>query len=378
LLSGTGNAPATDTLSTNSLTFAQQQLTTTSTAQQVTLSNTGGVALTLISATVSVGDFAIVNNCGNSLAANSTCAISATFTPSATGTRTATLTVSDQFRSQTIALTGTGIAGPGVSLSPATLTFPATGVTLTAPAQTLTLTNNGGLPLTLVNPAVSPGFVIASTNCPATLAVNAACNYVVVFSPTAAGAISGTLTLTTNASPSTQIISLSATGIDFTLAATGPTNATLNSGANGSSAVYNLQLSSLNTLSGTIALACTGAPADSTCTLYPPTASLGTTTAITVTIATGTAHAQLRTRATGIFLALWFPWALLSLRKRRRDLLKLPLLLLITGCATGRTIPSATTAPVNYIPTPAGTYNVTVSATAAGLTHSVPLTLTIQ
>jgi len=40
--------------------------------------------------------------------------------------------------------------------------------------------------------------------------------------------------------------------------------------------------------------------------------------------------------------------------------------------------PSATTAPINYIPTPAGTYNVTVSASAAGLTHSVPLTLTIQ
>ncbi len=377
-LSGTGNAPATDTLSTNSLTFTQQQLTTTSPAQQVTLSNTGGVALTLISASVSAGDFALVNNCGNSLAASSACAVSVTFTPSAIGTRTATLTINDQFRSQTIALTGTGIAGPGVSLSPATLTFAPTGVTLTAPAQTLTLTNNGGLPLTLSAPLISPGFVIASTTCGSALAVNTACNYVVVFSPTAAGAASGTLTLTTNASPSTQTISLSGTGIDFTLAATGPTSITLASGTNGSSAVYNLQLSSLSTLSGAIALACTGIPADSTCTFYPPTASLGNTAIINVTIATGTTHAQLHTHTTNIFLALLFPLALLASRKRRRDLLKFSLLLLIAGCATDRTIPSATTVPINYIPTPAGTYNVTVSATAAGLTHSVPLTLIVQ
>jgi hypothetical protein len=379
-LSGTGTAPATDTLSTNALTFAQQQLTTTSPAQQVTLTNAGGIALTLIAASLSGNpDFAFVNNCGNSLAANSTCAITITFTPSATGTRTATLTVTDQFRSQTVALTGIGIAGPGVSLSPATLTFPATGVTLTAPAQTLTLTNNGGLPLTLSTPVISSGFVLASTTCGGTLAVNAACTYVVVFSPTAAGTINGTLTLTTNASPSTQTISLFGTGIDFTLAATGSTSATLASGANGTSAVYNLQLSSLSTLSGAIALACTGTPADSSCTIYPPTASLGTTIPIIVTIETGTTHAQLHTPVTGLFLALVIPLAFLSRRKPRRNLLKLSIALLtLTSCATDRTIPSATTAPVNYIPTPAGTYNLTISATAAGLTHSVPLILIIQ
>jgi hypothetical protein len=378
-LTGTGTAPATDTLSTASLTFAQQQLTTTSPAQQLTLTNAGGVALTLISATLSAGDFALVNSCGNSLAASSTCAITVTFTPSAIGTRSATLTISDQFRSQTIALSGTGIAGPGVSLSPATLTFPATGVTLTAPAQTLTLTNNGGLPLTIGSAAISPGFVIASTTCGSVLAVNAACNYVVVFSPTAAGAITGTLTLTTNASPATQTISLSGTGIDFTLAATGPTTATLTSGANGGSAVYTLQLGSLGTLSGAVALACTGAPASSTCTFYPPTASLGTTMPITVTLATGTTHAQLHRPATEIFLAFLFPLALHAYRKRRRNLLTLCIIVLtLSGCSTERIIPSTTTAPINYIPTPAGTYNLTISATAAGLTHSVPLTLVVQ
>jgi hypothetical protein len=377
-LTGTGNSPATDTLSATALTFAQQQLNTTSPAQQVTLTNSGGVALTLIAASVSTGDFAITNACGNSLAAGSTCAITVTFTPTATGTRTATLTLSDQFRTQTITLTGIGIAPPGISISPATLAFPATGVTLTAPAQTITLTNNSGLPLTLSNAAISPGFAIASTTCGSTLSPNSACNYVIVFAPTTTGAVAGTLSLTTNAPTPVQTISLSGTGIDFTLTATSPTTATLTSGANSNSATYSLQISSLSTLSGNIALACTGAPVNSTCTIAPPTASLGATTPLVVTIATGTTLAQSHHTPSAIYLALLAPLALLFRRKHRRSLKLTLALLALTGCASNRIIPPSTATPVNYLPTPAGTYNLTITATAAGLTHTVPLTLVIQ
>ena len=150
-LSGTGNAPATDTLAPASLNFAQQAIGTISAAQQVTLTNAGDVALTLISASIGPGDFTATNSCGASLNPHSTCAISVAFVPTSVGTRTATVTVTDQFRSQTVALSGTGVAPPGVSLSPSSLSFPATGVGLSAPAQTLTLTNNGGLPLHLAN-----------------------------------------------------------------------------------------------------------------------------------------------------------------------------------------------------------------------------------
>ena len=378
-LTGTGTSPATDTLSTNVLTFAQQQLNTTSPAQQITLTNSGGVALTLIAAGLSANaDFAIVNACSNSLAGNSTCAITVTFTPTATGTRTATLTLSDQFRTQTVSLIGTGVAPPGISLSPASLTFPATGVTLTAPTQTLTLTNNGGLPLTIASATISPNFAIAATTCPSTLAPNTACAYTIVFAPTAAGPITGQLTLITNAPTPTQTISLSGTGIDFTLAPTSPTIATLTSGTNGSTASYTLQLSSLATLSGNIALACTGAPTSSTCTITPPTASLGNATPLVVTIATGTTVAQLHRTPIDIYLALIAPLALLFRRKHRRSLKLTVLLLTLTGCATSRVIPPATATPLNYIPTPSGTYNLTITATAAGLAHSVPLTLTVQ
>jgi hypothetical protein len=381
-LTGTGTSPATDTLSTTTLTFAQQQLNTTSPAQQITLTNSGGVALTLIAASLSANaDFAIVNACGNSLAANSTCAITVTFTPTTTGTRTATLTLSDQFRTQTISLIGTGVAPPGVSLSPTTLTFPATGVTLTAPAQTLTLTNNGGLPLTIASATISPSFAIAATTCPAgnpaTLAPNTACTYTIVFAPTTTGPIAGALTLSTNAATPTQTISLSGTGIDFTLTPTGPTSATLSSGTNGNTATYTLQLSSLATLSGNIALACTGAPTSSTCTISPPTGALGNTTPLVVAIATGTTLAQRTLAPTGIYLALFLPLSIYFLRRRKRLGVAL-LLLSLTGCASNRIVPPTAVTPPNYIPTPTGTYNLTITATVAGLTHSVPLTLTVQ
>jgi hypothetical protein len=389
-LIGTGNAPATDTLAPTALTFAQQTIGTTSPAQQVTLTNTGGVALTLISASVSPGDFAVTNSCGNSLAANSTCAFSVSFAPTASGARSATLTISDQFRSQTVALSGIGIAPPGISLSPASLTFAATGVGLTTQPQTLTLTNNGGLPLTISSIAASTGFTIASNACTTTLAANAACAITMVFAPTTAGRLSGALTLTDNAPSATQAALLSGMGIDFTLAPNGPTSATV--AATAASATYPLLLSSLSGLSGAVPINCSGAPKNSTCTVVPAIAQLGGTSTISVTVETGVAPAPssaakpqtlaANSRPFTILLALLLPLALcLRSRRRRTYLASLAILFTLftnlTGCGADRIIPNSTTIATTT-PTPAGTYTLTVSASAAGLTHSVTLTLIVQ
>ncbi len=411
-LTGIGNAPATDTLSPASLSFAQQQIGTASAAQQVTLTNAGDVALTLITASVAGSDFTVASSCGNSLAAHSTCALSVSFVPTATGTRTATLVITDQFRTQTATLTGTGVAPPGVSLSPSTLSFPATGVGLAAPSQTLTLTNNGGLPLAMTNAATSPGFVLVSNNCPATLPVKAACTLTVVFAPTSAGPANGTLTLTDNAPSGAQVTTISGTGIDFALAPDGPTSAAIASGA---SASYALLLSSLPSLSGNIALSCSGAPAHSTCTVSPVTPQLGTSTVVTVTVATGLATAALRlpqvhpadqaepdlasVAGTGtspahkpLLALLLFPAAALlaSPLASRRNRRRLPHLLLclaaislatlhLCGCGAARIIPgSGSPGSTTSSPTPSGSYPITVTATTAGLSHSISLTLTVK
>jgi hypothetical protein len=396
-LSGTGQAPATDALTPLALTFAQQQIGTTSAPQSVTLTNAGGVALTLIAASISPGDFAVVNACGNSLAAHSTCAFNVTFAPTAVGTRTASLSIADQFRTQTVALSGIGIAPPGVSLSPVALSFPATGVGLTAVAQPLTLTNNGGLPLTISSIAAGPGFTIAANTCSTTLAANTACTLTMVFAPTAAGPISGTLTFTDNAPSGTQTTTLSGTGVDFALTATGPTLS-----GDGATATYPMQLSSLSGLSGNVALTCIGAPAYSTCTVVPSIAPLGGTSTISVTVETQAITAALasparpfgprntiapkRLRSLGwntIFLSLLVPIVLAARRRRCPQLVLLfalacaPLSIL-NGCATNRVIPASTTPTGGTTPTPNGTYTLVVAASSAGLTHTVNLTLVVQ
>jgi hypothetical protein len=406
-LTGTGNAPATDTLTPASLSFAQQAIGSTSAAQQVTLTNNGDVALTLITAAISPGDFAspgdftATNSCGPSLNPHSSCAISVAFVPTAIGNRTATLTVTDQFRSQTVALTGTGVAPPGVSLSPASLIFPATGVGLSSPAQTLTLTNNGGLPLHIANMAMSAGFQIASSTCGSALAPASFCNLILVFTPTAPGAVSGALTLTDDAPSGSQTTNLTATGIDYALATNGASSVTVSSGA---TATYPLLLSSVQGLSGAIALACSGAPANSTCTVNPTIVNLGGSYTVSATVETGQSQTiaalakprslaakpnSLASRSAPI-LALLFASPLAFLRRRRLLIrllvprMILPLLILATlsslcGCGSARTIPgNGTGGGGSSSPTPAGTYTLTVSASSAGLTHSVNLTLIVQ
>lgn len=96
-------------LSPTSLSFAPQRAGTTSGAKNVTLKNSGAASLT-IGPIVSSGDFAQTNNCGSSLPAGFACTIAVTFTPTAKGTRTGSLTVSDSAPDspQAVSLTGKG------------------------------------------------------------------------------------------------------------------------------------------------------------------------------------------------------------------------------------------------------------------------------
>ena len=291
-LSGTGTSPATDGLSPLSLSFAAQQLSTSSAVQQVMLTNNGDVALTLIAAQITAGDFSAVNSCGNSLNAHSSCSIGVAYQPRSVGPGAGVLAVSDQFRTQTVTLNGIGVAPPGVSLSPVgPVVFGATPVGVGSAAQTVTLTNNGGLPLVMQSVAVTGDFAIVAggNNCGTTVAVSTACTMQVVFTPSVSGPRTGALTVTDNATNSPQVLQLSGTGVDFSLTANGSTTVTIASGGN---AVYPLLLSSAANVPGTVTFTCSGAPANSTCVVTPGTAALGATTTISVTVDTGVASSS--------------------------------------------------------------------------------------
>jgi len=152
-----GGAAPTASLSPTSLTFASQNVGSTSAAQTITLSNGGTAALTITSIAAS-GDYAQTNTCGTSVAAGANCTISVTFTPTAAGTRTGTITVTDNAAGspQTASLTGTGTAvGPSAALSPTSLTFASQTVGTTSAAQAITLSNGGTAALTITSIAAS-------------------------------------------------------------------------------------------------------------------------------------------------------------------------------------------------------------------------------
>jgi uncharacterized repeat protein (TIGR03803 family) len=107
-LAGTGVLPATLTPAT--ATYALQAVGTTSLPKTFTLANNQTVSLIGI-AIAPTGDFAVsATTCMTTLAAKSKCTISVTFTPTAVGTRTGKLSVSDSAINspQTSNLKGTG------------------------------------------------------------------------------------------------------------------------------------------------------------------------------------------------------------------------------------------------------------------------------
>lgn len=222
-LTGTGVAPVA-TLSAP-LTFSSQPVGTTSASQNVTLTNTGNAALTISSIAVTgtnSGDFSQTNNCPAStstLTAGANCTVAVIFSPTATGTRNASVTFTDDAGSspQVVALTGTGAAdSPVASLSTTTLAFGNQLVATSSAVQAVTITNTGNVALTI------SGITITGTNsgefsetnaCGASLGVNASCKINVTFTPGTIGAKSASVSITDNAANSPQAVSLTGTGI---------------------------------------------------------------------------------------------------------------------------------------------------------------------
>lgn len=221
-LTGTGAASAV-TVSPTSLTFASTVKGTTTAAQTVTVKNTGTTSLTLSSETITGTDatsfLKSATTCGSSLAAGASCTVSVEFKPAATGSLTAELSVADSASGspQTVSLTGTGTASstPTVTLTPTSIAFAETVVGITSEAQVVTLKNTGSVAATI--DSIALGGTNASSfleigNCGNSLAAGASCSIYVAFKPTAAAALSGTLSVTDNATGSPQKLTLTGTG----------------------------------------------------------------------------------------------------------------------------------------------------------------------
>jgi hypothetical protein len=211
---GSSGGPAV-TLSATSLKWGKIQVGTTSTPKKVTLTNSGNATLNISSITAS-GDFAIASTtCGATLAAGASCVVRGTFTPTVGGTRTGTLSFTDNAPGspQTVALSGIGVA---LKLSPTSLNFGTVTVGQTSSPQSITITNLSAVTVTFSGITIAGtnkgDFLISNNTCGATIGGGANCAVSIEFKPTATGARTASLKVSSNGGGSPQSAKLSGTG----------------------------------------------------------------------------------------------------------------------------------------------------------------------
>ncbi|HEY1677377.1 MAG TPA: choice-of-anchor D domain-containing protein [Candidatus Sulfotelmatobacter sp.] len=285
-LSGTGStgATATATLLPATLSFGTVAVGSTSAAKSSTLTDTSTtIALNISSITITgtnAADFKLSTSstCPGSGTINplATCLVTVTFSPSASGSRSATLTVFDNTSagSQTVALSGTGSGGTTATatLLPASLSFGTVAVGSTSAAKSSTLTDTSTTialnisSITITGTNAADFKLSTSSTCPNSGTINplATCLVTITFSPTASGARSATLTVFDNTSTGSQTVALSGTGsggstatatllpasLSFGTVAVGSTSAAKSSTLTDTSTTIALNISSI-TITGT-------------------------------------------------------------------------------------------------------------------------------
>ena len=104
--------------SPSSVSFGNEAVGSTSSAQTVTVSNPGSTAASVSSVSVS-GPFSQTNTCGGSIAAGASCTVSVKFAPAASGAASGTLSVASSAPGSplTVALSGTGTTSANTNLA---------------------------------------------------------------------------------------------------------------------------------------------------------------------------------------------------------------------------------------------------------------------
>jgi phospholipase C len=167
-----------------------------------------------IGGVTATGDYTQTNNCPATLAKGAVCTITATFSPTATGVRTGTISVADSDVSSphVTQLTGTGTS---VFIT-APVAFPRI-VVGTSTTQVFTLTNFGSTALN-ISGLTTRGDYSETTNCKKAVPSHASCTITVKFAPTDSGNRYGGLYVRSNDAYSPYSVVLQGAGQSISIA----------------------------------------------------------------------------------------------------------------------------------------------------------------
>ncbi len=199
-----------------------------SASQTMTLTNAGSGGLTLTGITVSGTD---VTTTGPvlpmALAPNESTTLTVTFSPTAAGSVTGSITVDDDVPGASLVV---GVTGNGVMVAPAPAPAPGPTPTEVAPVatpssiafpsltvgasttQSVVISNVGTVTVTLSGATVSGGaFTVTGSSFPAAIAPGGSVTLQVTFAPAAAGSFSGSLSVANDAPGSPLVVPVSGT-----------------------------------------------------------------------------------------------------------------------------------------------------------------------
>jgi len=215
-LSGIGLSPGEPDISfsRNSVSFGRVDVGTTSSVEDVTVTNVGTANLTISSIVLEGDGYELADDCPATLSPDDSCTISTTLSPEERGTFSGTITVTDNTATspETIILYGIGQEAE-VVLSTTEINFGDQTVSLPSGEYQVFLTNIGNKQITIDSIELSGDAFIQENDCGSSVPIFGFCSIYVTFTPPSVSSFTGAITITDDAPDSPQTISLSGSGV---------------------------------------------------------------------------------------------------------------------------------------------------------------------
>lgn len=291
------------------------------------------------------------------------------------------------------------ISTPVISFNPAQFNLPPTLVGGSSFAN-IQLMNSGSAPLTIssiaVNGTGTANTLNTSDTCGSAVPPATSCNVTVNYAPTSVGAVSGTLTISDNAAGSAQQLPVTGQGVDFSFQAA-PNGSTSDAVNAGQTAVYSLEITP-NQFQGFVQMQCANPPPLGNCTVQSAINVTGNSPTIFQVSVTTTAPSKsalnsrfdsgLGWQQFGTVGLSCFTLCVIGIKSKRSTSIRplranivlycsvLFLAAVLSSCGGGSG--GGGGGGTGNKGTPAGTYKLTISGTADGGNHTIPLTLTVN